>query len=51
MAGFGIRFHNGGAGVYFIKYKIGSKRGRLSLGAISKVTLADARRLPSGISP
>ncbi len=43
MAGFGVRFRNGGAGVYFIKFKIGNKHGRLSLGAISKVTLADAQ--------
>ena len=43
MPGFGVRFRNGGAGVYFIKYKIGDKHGRLSLGKVSKVTLADAQ--------
>ena len=31
------------AGVYFVKYKIGGKHGRLSLGAVGKVTLADAQ--------
>ena len=43
MPGFGIRFRNGGPGVFFIKYKLGGKHGRLSLGKVSKVTLADAQ--------
>ena len=43
MPGFGIRYRNGGAGVYFVKYKIGGKHGRLSLGAVGKITLADAQ--------
>jgi integrase len=43
MPGFGIRFRNGGSGTYFIKYKIGSKHGRLSLGKVTKVTLAAAQ--------
>lgn len=40
---FGMRFRNGNPGVYFIKYKIGGKHGRLSLGRTSKVTLSDAQ--------
>jgi integrase len=43
MPGFGIRFRNGGSGTYFIKYKIGDKHGRLSLGKVNKVTLESAR--------
>lgn len=43
MPGFGVRFRNGGAGVYFIQYKIGRTHGRLSLGKVSKVTLSDAQ--------
>ena len=43
MPGFGIRFRNGGSGTYFIKYRLGGKDGRLSLGKVSKITLADAQ--------
>ena len=43
MPGFGVRFRNGGTGTYFIKYKIGDKHGRLSLGKVGKVSLADAQ--------
>ena len=43
MPAFGIRFRNGGPGTYFIKYQLGGKHGRLSLGKVSKVTLADAQ--------
>ena len=43
MPGFGVRFRNGGTGAYFIKYKIGDKHGRLSLGKVGKVSLADAQ--------
>ena len=43
MAGFGVRFRNGGTGTFFIKYKIGDKHGRLSLGKVGKVSLADAQ--------
>jgi integrase len=43
MPAFGIRFRNGGPGTYFIKYKIGGKHGRLSLGKVSKVLLPDAQ--------
>ena len=54
MPGFGVRFRGGGLGTYFIKYKIGTQHGRLSLGKVSKVTLADAqaaaRRHFSGVA-
>jgi integrase len=43
MPGFGVRFRNGGSGAYFIKYRLGGKDGRLSLGKVGKVTLADAQ--------
>lgn len=43
MPGFGVRFRNGGAGTYFIQYKIGKKHGRLSLGKVGKITLDAAR--------
>ena len=43
LPAFGVRFRNGGSGTYFIKYKIGGKHGRLSLGKVSKVTLTDAQ--------
>jgi Arm DNA-binding domain len=48
MPGFGARWRANGAssygeGVYFVKFKIGRKHGRLSLGKVSKVTLADAQ--------
>jgi integrase len=43
LPAFGIRFRNGGPGVYFIKFKVGGKHRRLSLGKVSKVTLADAQ--------
>jgi integrase len=43
LPAFGIRYRGGGPGTYFIKYKIGGKHGRLSLGKVSKVTLADAQ--------
>ena len=32
MAGFGVRFRNGGPGTFFIQYKIGEQHRRLSLG-------------------
>lgn len=43
MPGFGIRFRNGGSGTYFIKYRLGRKDGRLSLGKVAKITLGDAQ--------
>ena len=43
LPGFGMRFRNGGLGVYAIRYNIGSKEGRLSLGQVAKVTLNEAR--------
>jgi integrase len=43
MPGFGVRYRNGGTGTFFIKFKIGDKHGRLSLGKVGKVTLADAQ--------
>ena len=47
MPGFGVRFRNGGTGTFFIKFKIGNKHGRLSLGKVGKVTLADAQAAAS----
>jgi integrase len=41
--GFGIRFRNGGDGVYGIRYGIAGRDRRLSYEKVSKVTLADAR--------
>ena len=43
MPGFGVRFRNGGPGTYFIKYKIGGKHGRLSLGKVARSRSADAQ--------
>ncbi|WFU37601.1 site-specific integrase [Bradyrhizobium sp. CB82] len=41
--GFGIRFRNGGAGIYGIRYGIGGRDRRLAFQPVSKVKLADAR--------
>jgi integrase len=43
MPGFGMRFRNGGPGTYFVQYRIGHKDGRLSLGKVAKISLADAQ--------
>jgi integrase len=41
--GFGIRFRNGGEGVYGIRYGIAGRDRRLSYDKVSKVKLADAK--------
>jgi integrase len=41
--GFGIRFRNGGEGVYGIRYGIAGRDRRLSYGPVSKIKLADAK--------
>jgi integrase len=41
--GFGIRFRNGGDGVYGIRYGIAGRDRRLSYNKVSKVKLADAK--------
>jgi integrase len=43
LPGFGLRFRNGSAGVYAIRYSIADKDRRLSLGKLSKITLDAAR--------
>lgn len=43
MPGFGIRFRNGGPGVYIIAYFVNGRPGRITLGAVAKVTLDDAQ--------
>lgn len=44
MAGFFIRFQNGGEGVYFIRYSINGQKRKLPLGKVSQVRLADAQK-------
>jgi integrase len=48
MPGFGVRFRNGGPGAYFVKYRLAGRDGRLSLGKVGKVTLADAQSAARG---
>jgi integrase len=43
MDGFGIRFRDGGDGTYGIRYSLAGRDRRLSLGKVSRVSLADAR--------
>lgn len=43
LPGFGIRFRNGGAGTYIIRYRLNGKQQRLPLGAVAQVTLEDAQ--------
>lgn len=41
--GFFIRFRNGGAGIYFIRYTVNGQKRKLPLGKVSRVKLADAQ--------
>jgi integrase len=43
LAGFGVRFRGGGAGVYAIRYSLAGQDRRLSYQRVDRVTLADAR--------
>ena len=43
MPGFGIRFRDGGAGSYTIKFSLHGKQVKLGLGKVSKVALIDAK--------
>jgi integrase len=43
MQGFGIRFRNGGAGVYVIQYSVNGRQGKIGLGKVSQVALDDAQ--------
>ena len=43
LPGFGVRFRNGGVGVYGVRYSIAGRDRRLSYHPVAKVTLADAR--------
>jgi integrase len=43
MPGFGIRFRNGGAGVYTIQYSLKGKQAKIALGKVAKVTLEAAQ--------
>jgi integrase len=43
MKGFGVRFRDGGAGVYTIKYSRGGRQAKVALGRIDQVTLEDAQ--------
>lgn len=42
MQGFGIRFRNGGAGVYIIQYSVKGRQAKLGLGNVGKITLDHA---------
>jgi hypothetical protein len=43
MPGFGIRFRNGRPGTYHLKFSLHNKPGKLGLGKVSQVKLADAK--------
>lgn len=43
MAGFGIRFRNGGAGAFVIQYQIGERQAKMTLGKVAKVELEQAQ--------
>lgn len=43
MPGFGIRFRNGGAGIFVIVYSLHGKQTRLQLGKVAQVNLVDAQ--------
>lgn len=43
MTGFGIRFRNGGTGVYVIQYSVNGRQGKMTLGAVTNVKLDDAK--------
>jgi integrase len=44
LPGFGMRIQAGGSKVYTVRYRLGSKQGRLPLGRVDKVTLDAAKR-------
>lgn len=44
MKGFGIRFRNQGTGVYIIQFNVNGREGKMSLGAVTNVLLADAKK-------
>jgi integrase len=43
LDGFGLRFRNGGEGIYGIRYGFGGRDRRLAYNKVSRVTLADAQ--------
>jgi integrase len=43
MSGFGVRFRDGGAGVYTIKYSLNGRQAKIALGRVDQVTLEDAQ--------
>jgi integrase len=43
LKGFGVRFRDGGAGVFTIKYSLAGRQAKIALGRIDKVTLEDAQ--------
>jgi integrase len=43
MPGFGLRCQSGGRKVYLVKYRVGEKQRKITLGATSKVSLETAR--------
>jgi integrase len=43
LPGFGIRFRNGGAGVYVIQYSVNGRQGKIGLGKVLQVSLDDAQ--------
>jgi integrase len=43
LPGFGIRFRNGGAGVYVIQYSVNGRQGKMGLGKVAQVTLDAAQ--------
>jgi integrase len=44
LPGFGLRVQAGGSKVYIVRYRLGDKQGRVSLGNADKVTLEAARK-------
>jgi integrase len=43
MNGFGVRFRDGGAGVFTIKYSLNGRQAKIALGRIDQVSLEDAQ--------
>src|SRR5664280_2494159 len=44
LPGFGLRVQAGGSKVYVVRYRLGDKQGRVSLGNADKVTLEAAKK-------
>jgi integrase len=44
MPGFGIRFREGGSPSYVIQYFLNGRQGKITVGKVAKITLADAQR-------